>query len=97
LGPDNCAYQDNGKAFKIIVRACTDYSGSGKSTYALPITFHFPLCYVRVLPAEGGGRGKRKVGDVRREVHTFIYPDPIIPQLLLVNLSKIETASPSPG
>jgi hypothetical protein len=49
--------------------------GPGKSMYALPVTFRFPLCYIRVLPAGRGGGGKWKVGDVRREVHMLIYPD----------------------
>jgi hypothetical protein len=54
----------------------TKNMGPGKSMYALPIMFGFPLCYIRVLPAGWGGGGKWKVGDVWREVHTLIYPDP---------------------
>ncbi len=31
----------------------------GKSMLALPVMFRFPLCYVRVLPAGGGGGGRK--------------------------------------
>jgi hypothetical protein len=36
--------------------------GPGKSMYALPVTFRFPLCYVHMLTAGkgGGGRGGGK-------------------------------------
>ncbi len=51
----------------------------GKSTYTLPVTFHFPLSATNIEPAggEGGGSGKRKViDDVQRKMYTLVYPDP---------------------
>ncbi len=53
--------------------------GPGKLTYALPVMFCFPLCYVHVLPAGGGGgSGKQKSADIEWKTVTLIYPYPTL-------------------
>ncbi len=51
-----------------VSRSSSENRGPGKLTYVLPVMFSFPLCYVHVLPAGGGGgTGKRKSADVERK------------------------------
>jgi hypothetical protein len=67
--------------------------GQGKLTYALPVTFRFPLCYICVLPA-GGGRGfsgKQKSSDVEQKWGPLVYPDPEKHASRVAKLQKEQT------